>query len=69
MTERASFHFKVSDIDATRAWVSTEPMYEGLPTLNREKLSIGFDLNDESYKSAQEVADFLNKHIKNIVIW
>jgi hypothetical protein len=68
-TYRGEYVFKVADIDATTAWIAGEPRHEGNPYLKQHGLSIGFDLRNESYESAAEAVELLNKYIKNVVIW
>ena len=68
-TERSEYGFAVKDLSEKRAWIAAEPSWRRLPTFEKMDIHIGFELNDESYENAKEVARFMDKHIKNIVIW
>ena len=68
-TERAQYHFKVSEgeesEDTWRAFISTEPLQGNLKIIGNGLLS--FDLKPgTSIERAEEIAGFLNENIEAI---
>lgn len=64
-TERAKFHFKVSEVPDGTPWIMTEPIRGTMPVL--ENAFIGFDLpNGTSFQRAKEVAHYMNENLAGI---
>ena len=67
VTDAKKYHFKVSEFGNGHVYISTEPMGDRLQILKDSNLY--FILPDgATHAQAQEIAEFLNKHISAIAV-
>ncbi len=62
MTDRARYHFRVSEYETNRFWIIAEPRVSDIKILKHGLL--GFDLTPNiDQAQAQQVADFFNENV------
>ncbi len=62
MTDRARYHFRVSEYETNRFWIIAEPRVSDIKILKHGLLGLDLTPNIDQAQ-AQQVADFFNENV------